>query len=474
MTQIKRIRDPLHNIIEFDTSNTNGINTFLWQVLQTEPMQRLRRIKQLGFSDYVYPGATHNRFAHSLGVMHTARGMLTLLMGQLPEGQKDENAQRAALFAALLHDIGHGPFSHAFEEAFKKIEGQKKFKHEEMTLSLLQEHKGLNKILTGFHNKLPDDIANMIKKHSTIHASVMSSQFDADRLDYMRRDALMTGTHHGAIDFEWLLSNLTTRKIDITNDDSQHRTQENFLVVTPKTIHATETYLLGLLQLYQTVYLHKATRGAETLFTELLKAIGNIANDQNKIEKHTGLPVSHPLIKFLQERDIENFLALDDTTILGALPMMINAKNPVILNMSQRLLNRNLLKCTDLNINKYLENEEKRSDKSFDYEEELDAISKAIQKEIDDFNQKQKGKLPSILFDSGCRPIYKKINKENSAYDVIYYCDENGSTYPLDEYSAIIKAIKPFTFARLYHDKDDRKAKEFADKIKQKYALKEK
>ena len=134
-------------------------------------------------------------------------------------------------------------------------------------------------------------------------------------------------------------------------------------MVTPKTIHATETYLLGLLQLYQTVYLHKTTRGAETLFTELLKAIGNIANEKNKIEQHTGLPIYHPLIKFLQNRDIENFLALDDTTILGALPMMIHAKNPIIEDMSQRLLNRNLLKCTDLNINKYLEDKEKTSDR---------------------------------------------------------------------------------------------------------------
>ena len=99
---------------------------------------------------------------------------------------------------------------------------------------------------------------------------------------------------------------------------------------------------------------------------------------------------------------------------------------------------------------------------------------KKIQKEIDDFNKQQKGKLPSLLFDSGFRPIYKEINKENSAYDVIYYY-ENDSFYPLDEYSAIIKAIKPFTFARLYYDengKDSEKVKKFADNIKDRYALK--
>ena len=139
------------------------------------------------------------------------------------------------MFAALLHDIGHGPFSHAFEKAFSNIDGQEKFEHEKMTISLLKEHEGLNEILTDVRPTLPDEIEDMIKKHSTIHASVMSSQFDADRLDYMRRDALMTGTHHGAIDFEWLLSNLTSEKIEIPNDDSEHRIHKKiFLWLRPK------------------------------------------------------------------------------------------------------------------------------------------------------------------------------------------------------------------------------------------------
>src|ERR1700741_3101412 len=115
--EAQRIRDPVHDLIEFDATKFDSV---LWQVLNTRPFQRLRRIKQLGFSEYVFPGATHTRFAHSVGVFHTARRLVTVLREQLG-GRFDEVRSGVAVCAALLHDLGHGPFSHTFEGVLKGL-----------------------------------------------------------------------------------------------------------------------------------------------------------------------------------------------------------------------------------------------------------------------------------------------------------------------------------------------------------------
>jgi HD superfamily phosphohydrolase len=116
--EAQRIRDPLHNLIEF---GANEFEDALWRVIQTAPFQRLRRIKQLGFSDFVYPGATHSRFAHSVGVFHTARQLMTVIRSHLGNGYEQTKAN-IALAASLVHDLGHGPFSHAFEDVGRRLE----------------------------------------------------------------------------------------------------------------------------------------------------------------------------------------------------------------------------------------------------------------------------------------------------------------------------------------------------------------
>lgn len=113
---LQRIRDPLHDLIEFNVSNELERN--LWRVIQTRPFQRLRRVKQLGFSDLVYPGATHSRLAHSVGVFHTARQLMCVVR---KFGEQAESREHRALAAALVHDLGHGPFSHAFETVGKRL-----------------------------------------------------------------------------------------------------------------------------------------------------------------------------------------------------------------------------------------------------------------------------------------------------------------------------------------------------------------
>ncbi len=170
----------------------------------------------------------------------------------------------------------------------------------------------------------------------------MSSQFDADRLDYMRRDRLMTGTHHGAIDFDWLISNLEVGKVAYGVDDQELEPLETF-TLGPKAVYAAETYVLGLFQLYPTVYLHKATRGAEALYTELLTRVVTLVRDG--MADKTGLPKNHPLIAFARNStELQLAQALDDTVIWGSLDMMSRGIDPTVAVFSARLLHRELYK----------------------------------------------------------------------------------------------------------------------------------
>ncbi len=194
---------------------------------------------------------------------------MTVIERHLGSEAYEPSKANVALAASLVHDLGHGPFSHAFEDVGRRL-SLKLADHENVSDALIREgaiRDALKSLGSGFAN----DVADVIKSEGpgNIYSAVVSSQFDADRLDYMRRDRLMTGTHHGEIDFEWLIANLEVGQVPHGVDESRLKDIETF-VLGPKAIHAAETYVLGLFQLYPTVYFHKATRGAEKLFTELL------------------------------------------------------------------------------------------------------------------------------------------------------------------------------------------------------------
>lgn len=240
MVKPEKIRDPIHDLIEF---GTDEFESQCWKLVQTRPFQRLRRIKQLGFSEFIYPGATHSRLAHSLGVFNTARQLVSVV--KLRRGTAfDAQAANVATAAALVHDIGHGPFSHAFESALKALHiGQP---HEEWTERIVAEtevRRALDDFLPGF----AEDVSTVFKSETPtdIYSSIVSSQFDADRLDYMRRDRLMTGTQQGAIDFRWLLANLEVGRVKVGQDGEFILEAETF-VLGPKSIMAAEEYVLGL------------------------------------------------------------------------------------------------------------------------------------------------------------------------------------------------------------------------------------
>jgi hypothetical protein len=341
--QRQRIRDPLHNLIEFEADEFENV---LWSVVQTRPFQRLRRVKQLGFSDLVFPGATHTRFSHSVGAFHTARQLMTVIEDHLGVRSYQPSRAHIALAASLVHDLGHGPFSHAFEDVGQEL-GLKTTDHEHVTDTLIR-HSEVSEKLCVLGTGFASDVANVIKSSGpgNLYDAVVTSQFDSDRLDYMRRDRLMTGTDHAAIDFRWLLANLEVGSVQYGVDEKRVGSIETF-VLGAKAIHAAESYVLGLFQLYPTVYYHKATRGAEKLFTHLLIRVVRLLREGSA--SVAGLPKNHPIVRFANDPDdIENILLLDDTVIWGALSLLADSPDRVLSDFATRLRDRRLYKAVDV------------------------------------------------------------------------------------------------------------------------------
>jgi len=446
----QRIRDTIHNIIGFEG---NQFENMLWELINTRPFQRLRRVKQLGFSDLVYPGATHSRFAHSVGVFHIARRMMKIIERHLGENSFQEAQAQHALAAALLHDVGHGAFSHAFETVGKRLNIEMA-KHETVSKKLVLDSEitdCLKKMGRGFH----EDVANVIDDDvsATLYSAVISSQFDADRLDYIQRDRMMCGTGHGAIDFEWLVENIQVGEVQLGVDDEQVGKQQTF-VIGPKAIAAAETFVFGLFQLYPTVYFHKTTRGAEKLFTELLVRVIELGREDGSSAK-TGLPENHPLVQFAKDSDsIDNVLCLDDSVVWSALNLLADSDDKLIANFSDRLRRRKLYKVIDVR------EEFRKQEKD---EDALDISCAEIKIKIEEWAREDSSPFPRILVDDCERSPYKKYKEEKGPLNQINVLD-NGKLHDLSEVSDVVGAIKDFKAFRVYVDGDDEEAKNFIKK----------
>ena len=337
-----RIRDPVHGLIRFGDSGdrhldeTDGI---AWRLLDTPEFQRLRRIRQLGFSDLVFPGATHSRFAHSVGVYHTAR-RLAEVIARRRDGGRDPDRERVALLAALLHDIGHGPFSHAFESAAEAVGREKK--HEAWSAEIARGDTGVNRVLREADETLSEDIGRLLEEEEPkdIYATVVSSQFDADRLDYIQRDRSMTGVEFGHVDRDWLFDCLEVGTVTIGRDDFH---EAPCLYLGPKGMAAAEEYLEARFRLYRMVYMHKTTRAAEKMLEALLSAV---AFNQ----KGHGLARREPVLRYLEAETptLDSYLALDDSAVWAALAIYAEHPDPDVSTLARRLRNRDLYKCVDV------------------------------------------------------------------------------------------------------------------------------
>jgi HD superfamily phosphohydrolase len=457
----QRVRDPLHNLIEFEA---NEFECSMWDVIQTRPFQRLRRIKQLGFSDLVYPGATHSRLAHSIGVFHTARQLLEIVRKQLGESRFSNTKAQNALAAALVHDLGHGPFSHAFEKVGEKLK-LKMAIHENVSDALIRDGEvatALNKLGSGFAN----DVAEIIKSRGprNIYDAIVSSQFDADRLDYMRRDRLMTGSHHAEIDFQWLMSNLEIGEVETGVDDRPVGKVETF-VLGSKAVFAAEAYVLGLFQLYPTIYFHKATRSAEKLFTELILRCVELVRDGNV--QSTGLSPSHPLVKFANSpENINCALALDDAVIWGALSMMTEAADPTISEFSKRLRDRRLFKAIDVREHVKLKlDAEVTADSSVT--RRVDQTCARIMNKVHFIaeGKKENGGLPRIIVDHAERDPYKPFQESKGPLNQIQIKLPSGTLIDLEHRSNVVNSIDSFKLDRVYIAHDDIESRSAVESI---------
>ncbi|RVJ45856.1 HD domain-containing protein [Sinorhizobium medicae] len=326
-----------------------------WKLIDTPEFQRLRRIRQLGVSEFTFPGAVHTRFAHSIGVFHTARTLVEVVRREIERlGQVfvDEKAE-VALAAALLHDLGHGPFSHTFE-GVQASRGVKR-RHEKWTADIIRNPDGhICPLLENFRAEFSDEVASLLEKEDPedIYHSIVSSSFDADRLDYLRRDRLMTGTGAGAIDFDWLIDNIRVAEIesDAPDEDNQEPLHVPTFCLTAKALPAAEQFLLARYTLHQQVYFHKATRCVEHMVGKLLRAVARLAAGRKSDQKRTGLSEEHPLLRFFGKdgETVTNYLVLDDTLIFGSLEAMSEAEDPVISEMAGRLRERKLYKALDI------------------------------------------------------------------------------------------------------------------------------
>jgi HD superfamily phosphohydrolase len=350
----QRLRDPVHGLIVFEKGNQ--IDELAWRLIDTPEFQRLRRIKQLGLSEYVFPSAIHSRFAHSIGVFHIARELAEIVEREIAGIRQQFDPRRAevAVIAGLLHDLGHGPFSHTFESV-QRSRGITK-RHEQWTAEVIRRRKGkIRPLLEAYRAGFSDEVAALIEADdpTDIYHAIVSSSFDADRLDYLRRDRLMTGTGAGAIDFDWLMEHVRVREIVIeamdVGVDEDSVTVPTFCL-DAKALPAAEQFLLARFTLHQQVYFHKATRCLEHMIARLLRTVANRAQDKQTSERQTGLADGHPLIRFFANdgATVANFLALDDVVVMGAVERMTQARDPAIADLATRVRERRLYKTLDL------------------------------------------------------------------------------------------------------------------------------
>lgn len=324
------IRDPIHNIIQFDKIKCGDL---LVNLINCKEFQRLRRIKQLGMSDLVFPGATHTRFIHSIGVMYVAK----MFLDQLKTTDNitiDDDKEKVVLCAALLHDIGHGPFSHAFE----KVTGAK---HEKITIDLIKGDTQICQKLQEKDEELPQKIVDFLTDENWA-TYIVTSQFDADRCDYLLRDGHASGADYGRFDLYWLIKHLHVHVSDSRDTNS-------FLYFDRKSFFALEQYILARYHMYQAVYFHKTTRAAEVMLRLFFSRCKELIREDRNFFINANIP--KPLLNTFTntEQATGDFLALDDYTIIDFIKNCskneTSSKDKVISYLSDGLLYRKLYKC---------------------------------------------------------------------------------------------------------------------------------
>lgn len=320
-------RDPVHNIIRLRTDSDEG--NLMMRLIDTPEFQRLRRIKQLGLGLYTYQGAEHSRFTHSLGAFHLMSRVLDRLGEKHQIEQQDRTASRAA---ALLHDVGHGSFSHVME----KVLG---FHHEKWTVEVvLSEATEIGQLLRSYSPELPAKVAAIIegKFQPAALAQLVSSQLDVDRMDYLLRDSLMTGAKYGIYDLEWIINALA---IDEENDR---------IYVAARGLYAVEEYLQARYYMFRQVYFHRTLRSAEAVLRSILRRALKLLETGHSVWYAPETAFEKVLRR--NTLTITEHLEVDDSDVLFHVKQWQRSGDEILANLSRRFTGRRLFKAIDLDM----------------------------------------------------------------------------------------------------------------------------
>lgn len=315
----KVFKDPVHNYIHVQ-------DRLIWTLINTPEFQRLRRIRQLGTSYLTFHGAEHSRFSHSLGVYEITRRIISQFeRGGYEDWPRDESL--VALCAALLHDLGHGPFSHSIEEAFD-------MDHEEWTCRILLGDTEVNRVLEEAEIGLAERVASVIRKdyEKPIVVNLVSSPLDADRMDYLLRDAYFTGVNYGTIDVDRILRML--------------RPHNGRVVVKESGMHAIEDYLMARYQMYWQVYFHPVTRSSDIVLRQIFRRAKELF-DQGFAFKF--LPYPLPAL-FEGNIQVHDYLLLDEALVQTAFMQWTREEDEILADVCHRFMQRRLYKYVETDL----------------------------------------------------------------------------------------------------------------------------
>ncbi len=396
----KIYRDSVHNIIRLKTENDAG--KLLVRLIDTAEFQRLRRIRQLGLANFAYQGAEHSRFAHSLGALHLANRILAKLG---LDYDTSPEAKIAVQCAALLHDIGHGAFSHVLETILD-------FHHENFTIeAVLSGETEVGQALRDFSADLPGNVADIIRGEfrPVALAQLVSSQLDVDRMDYLLRDSLMTGAKYGVYDLEWIIKSL---EIDEKSDR---------LYVSARGVYAVEDYLQARYYMFRQVYFHRTLRSAENILRSLFRRALHLFQSGKDVWHASETPFEKILKG--EKLSLSEHLALDDSDVIFHIKQWIKSDDKILSDLATRFLHRKLFKAFDLDMP---ENERQNF---------LDEARKTVEKSGFDpnyyFIEDRAGDVPYYFY-----------TKESSEPKNLIYVEEGFSRPQIREISEISAAVR--------------------------------
>ncbi|NKD53765.1 HD domain-containing protein [Staphylococcus hominis] len=312
LAEEKVFKDPIHKYVHVK-------DQLIWDLIKTKEFQRLRRIKQLGTLYLAFHTAEHSRFGHSLGVYEIVRRMIDeSFVGREAWNNKDRSL---ALCAALLHDLGHGPFSHSFEKIFNTD-------HEAFTQEIITGNTEVNEVLSRVSETFPQEVADVINKthKNKLVISMISSQIDADRMDYLQRDAYFTGVSYGTFDMERILRLMRPSKDEVLIKESG--------------MHAVENFIMSRYQMYWQIYFHPVSRGGEVLLNNCLKRVKQLYKEDYQFKMYP-----KEFIPFFEGTiTIDQYVELDEVTVLFYLKKWIHEEDEILSDLARRFINRDLFK----------------------------------------------------------------------------------------------------------------------------------